>query len=42
MKVDEIIDPADTRPTLARMLGRLEGRPAVNGAARPLASWPTC
>jgi acetyl-CoA carboxylase carboxyltransferase component len=42
MKVDEIIDPADTRPTLARVLGRLEGRPAVNGAARPLASWPTC
>jgi acetyl-CoA carboxylase carboxyltransferase component len=42
MKVDEIIDPADTRPTLARVLGRLEGRPVVNGAARPLASWPTC
>jgi acetyl-CoA carboxylase carboxyltransferase component len=42
MKVDEIIDPADTRPTLARVLGRLERRPAVNGATRPLASWPTC
>jgi acetyl-CoA carboxylase carboxyltransferase component len=42
MKVDEIIDPADTRPTLARALARLEGRPAVDGAARPLASWPTC
>jgi methylmalonyl-CoA decarboxylase subunit alpha len=42
MKVDEIIDPADTRPTLARALGRLEGRPAVDGAARPLAGWPTC
>jgi acetyl-CoA carboxylase carboxyltransferase component len=42
MKVDEIIDPADTRPVLARALGRIDGRPAVNGAARPLASWPTC
>ncbi|MDX6729800.1 MAG: methylmalonyl-CoA decarboxylase subunit alpha, partial [Baekduia sp.] len=42
MKVDEIIDPADTRPVLARVLARLEHRPVVDGALRPLASWPTC
>jgi hypothetical protein len=42
MKVDEIIDPADTRPVLARVLGRLAHRPVVDGALRPLASWPTC
>jgi acetyl-CoA carboxylase carboxyltransferase component len=42
MKVDEIIDPADTRPTLARALHRLSNRPQVNGSTRPLASWATC
>jgi acetyl-CoA carboxylase carboxyltransferase component len=42
MAIDEIIDPADTRATLARALGRLAGRPAVNGSERPLASWPAC
>ncbi|MCW2984901.1 MAG: hypothetical protein JWR63_2471 [Conexibacter sp.] len=42
MKVDEIIDPADTRPTLARALDRLARRPAADGSRRPLASWPTC
>ncbi len=40
MKVDEIIDPADTRPVLARALARLAGREP--GGERPLASWPTC
>lgn len=43
MKVDEIIDPADTRAVLARALGRLEGRTAdAPPWQRPLASWPTC
>ena len=42
MKVDEIIDPADTRATLARALARLAGRPVADGARRPLATWPTC
>ena len=42
MKVDEIIDPADTRATLARALTRLAGRPVADGARRPLATWPTC
>ncbi|HEY6761430.1 MAG TPA: carboxyl transferase domain-containing protein [Baekduia sp.] len=42
MKVDEVVDPADTRATLARALGRLAGRPPVDGALRPLATWPTC
>jgi acetyl-CoA carboxylase carboxyltransferase component len=42
MKIDEIIDPADTRATLARALTRLAGRPVADGARRPLATWPTC
>jgi acetyl-CoA carboxylase carboxyltransferase component len=42
MKVDEIIDPADTRATLARALTRLANRPPTDGSARPLAAWPTC
>jgi methylmalonyl-CoA decarboxylase subunit alpha len=42
MKVDEIIDPADTRPTLARALDRLAQRPQADGSTRPLAAWPTC
>jgi methylmalonyl-CoA decarboxylase subunit alpha len=42
MAVDEIIDPADTRHTLAGALERLAGRPRENGWERPLASWPTC
>jgi acetyl-CoA carboxylase carboxyltransferase component len=41
MAVDEIIDPADTRPTLGRALTRLAARPPVQGSQRPLASWPT-
>src|SRR4051794_20444226 len=42
MNVDEVIDPADTRPVLARALARFEGRPPARGWERPLASWPTC
>jgi acetyl-CoA carboxylase carboxyltransferase component len=42
MRVDEIIDPPETRPVLARYLGRFCARPFRSGADRPLASWPTC
>ncbi|HST54397.1 MAG TPA: carboxyl transferase domain-containing protein [Solirubrobacteraceae bacterium] len=41
LKIDEIIDPADTRGVLARALGRLEGRARNDHQPRPLASWPT-
>ena len=40
LAVDEIIDPAETRPVLARAPGRLEGRRFEPGCERPLASWP--
>ena len=40
MKVDEIIDPAETRPVLARALDRLSNRERCPD--RPLSSWPTC
>jgi methylmalonyl-CoA decarboxylase subunit alpha len=42
MKIDEIIDPADTRAVLARYLGRFAGRPFQPGTERPLSAWPTC
>lgn len=41
MKVDEIIDPVQTRPVLARALDRFAGRPQAALADRPLAWWPT-
>jgi acetyl-CoA carboxylase carboxyltransferase component len=42
LKIDEIIDPADTRRVLAGALGRLANRPFTPEQPRPLASWPTC
>lgn len=42
MKLDEIIDPADTRDVLARRLGRLGHRRVRPPEERPLAGWPTC
>ena len=39
MKVDEIIDPVDTRPVLVQTVRRLGRRRSP--APRPLASWPT-
>jgi methylmalonyl-CoA decarboxylase subunit alpha len=42
MRIDEVIDPADTRAVLARDLGRLAHRPLPPPEARTLASWPTC
>jgi acetyl-CoA carboxylase carboxyltransferase component len=40
MTVDEVIDPADTRPVLGRALARIDGRAAPRPDERPLASWP--
>ena len=42
MKIDEIIDPADTRRVLAEDLEMLSHRPLPPPEARILASWPTC
>lgn len=42
MKIDEMIDPADTRRALAEFLNRYAERPFESGADRPLSSWPTC
>jgi acetyl-CoA carboxylase carboxyltransferase component len=41
MKIDEIIDPVDTRPVLARALDRFAHRAPAALADRPLAWWPT-
>jgi acetyl-CoA carboxylase carboxyltransferase component len=41
MRLDEIIDPADTRVALVRALRRHAGRPFSPGCERPLAAWPT-
>jgi acetyl-CoA carboxylase carboxyltransferase component len=41
LRIDEIIDPADTRPVLARYLTRFANRPFQPGSERPLAGWPT-
>lgn len=42
MRIDEIIDPADTRRVLADDLAMLAGRPLPSPEQRVLASWPTC
>ncbi len=42
MRVDEIIDPADTRVVLAEDLGRLATRALMPPEARPLTWWPSC
>ena len=42
MKIDEIIDPAETRMILADDLAMLANRPLPPPEARVLASWPTC
>lgn len=42
MRIDEVIDPADTRALLAAALRRLSTRERVPPAARPLTTWPTC
>jgi len=42
MRIDEIIEPADTRRVLAEDLGRLAGRRIPAPHERPLSYWPTC
>ena len=42
VRIDEVIDPAETRAVLAEDLGRLASRPLPPPEARPLAAWPTC
>ena len=42
LKVDEVIDPAETRRILAEDLARLANRPLPGPGSRVLASWPTC
>ena len=42
MEIDEIIDPAQTRPWLCTHLDRLHIQPPPWGQRKPLAWWPTC
>jgi acetyl-CoA carboxylase carboxyltransferase component len=42
LRVDDVIDPAETRRILAEDLGRLARRPLTPVANRVLASWPSC
>jgi acetyl-CoA carboxylase carboxyltransferase component len=42
MRIDEIIDPAETRRVLAGDLATLARRPLPAPGARTLASWPSC
>jgi acetyl-CoA carboxylase carboxyltransferase component len=42
MRIDEIIDPANTRMVLAEDLGRLATRSLPSPEARPLTWWPSC
>jgi methylmalonyl-CoA decarboxylase subunit alpha len=42
LKVDEVIDPAETRIVLAEELGRVGRRPLTPHHDRTLAHWPTC
>jgi acetyl-CoA carboxylase carboxyltransferase component len=42
LRVDEVIDPAETRRILAEDLATLANRPLPPPQSRTLASWPTC
>ena len=42
MNIDEIIDPAETRPFLLRCLEMFPVEPPPRGQLKPLAYWPTC
>jgi len=42
MRIDEIIDPGDTRGVLAHDLEMLAHRSVPPPEARPLSYWPTC
>jgi len=41
MRIDEVIDPADTRRVLVEDLRRLDGRRVPPPEERPLSYWPT-
>ena len=42
MRIDEIIEPAETRMVLAEDLNRLANRPLIPPEQRPLSWWPSC
>ncbi|NNL86550.1 MAG: hypothetical protein HKP27_12905, partial [Myxococcales bacterium] len=42
MRIDEIIDPAETRRILAEDLDMLATREIPPPESRPLSYWPTC
>ena len=42
MRIDEMIDPGDTRSVLAHDLEMLANREVPPPEARPLSYWPTC
>ncbi len=42
MRIDEVIDPGDTRRILAEDLNRLANRKIPAPEDRPLSYWPTC
>ncbi|MEZ5235983.1 MAG: carboxyl transferase domain-containing protein [Acidimicrobiales bacterium] len=42
MKLDDVIDPAETRVVLAKDLARLAGRRVLPPEQRPLSTWATC
>ena len=42
LRIDEVIDPSETRMRLANDLARLENRNIPNPKERPLSYWPTC
>ncbi len=42
MRIDEMIDPADTRRIIAQDLGLLANRQVPPPESRPLTYWPTC
>ena len=42
MRIDEMIDPADTRRIIAQDLGLLANRNVPPPESRPLTYWPTC
>ena len=41
LRIDEVIDPADTRRVLVEDLRQLEGRRVPPPEQRPLSYWPT-
>jgi acetyl-CoA carboxylase carboxyltransferase component len=42
MKIDELIEPNDTRAVLVGALRRMSTRPMIPHERRALAHWPLC